>query len=233
MQKTFNLPSIVLVIIIAIGGLFYFQNIRLSKKYDRLLNSTKIALKQAYGDSVSNYKIRVDTLELTVAEQDQMILSKKEALELGLLDRDKYKALYLRKVSENIRLEAEVKRWQEAANKIPDEKIVYVNDTTPCLQLPYTFSGKDEWSWYRSHVTLPKPYTEYGFNVPLEVFIAYKKEGLFKTKPIVTVTTENPYTTIPTITSVKIEKDERIYDKWWFNTGVSFLAGFMVHEMID
>ena len=134
MQKTFNLPVIIVVIVALVVGLLYFQNRKLSNKYERVLQATEIAL-SSKSDSLVNTQIELNGIKNTVVEQSQIILSKKEAERLALLDRDKYKALHLKEVSNNIKLKAEIKILKETP--IPEAEIIYVTDSTRALKLPY------------------------------------------------------------------------------------------------
>ena len=225
MKKSVNLPIAVLGLIIALGVVFYLGYTNSRKKYNRLLQQASEVLNQAR-DSVYTFKIKLDSLDVFVSEQQTVILSKNEALDMALLDKKKYKALYLKEVDNNIKLTAEVKRLQEATEEIPDSVIVYVNDSTECLKLPYEFIGYDKWSWY--NVTVDRnPYVEFGVTVPLDIFIGWEKDGLFKSKPMIKVATENPYVTIPNLQSIKIEKDKRWYNKWYVHAG----GGIIIWEI--
>jgi hypothetical protein len=67
----------------------------------------------------------------------------------------------------------------------------------------------------------------FGLEVPFTGFVTvgYKKDGLFRTKPVGVFTTDNPYIKISDMNTVIIQENKSIFSKWWFNALIGFGVG--------
>jgi hypothetical protein len=155
--------------------------------------------------------------EKKLAEQAQIILSQKDALDMGLLEIDR-----LKKVKSQVKVITETQI---------DSLIIEHHDTvsiesTPegdFLKLPQSYCIDDDWMMLKSKIDLK------GFLIDTlqihnkyNITIATKSAGFFKKPiPIVQLVNENPYTKTTDMQNVVIKDDKRFYDRkgFWFGTG--------------
>lgn len=194
-----------------------FRSCEIQKDYQRVKKALTVAdfKNQAF-------KTEINEKGEKIAIQEQLILSKDEAL--------KSNALEIEELKEFKRIKSKIQFT--ATTKIDTVYIPFteISDTDTIQNLlpknffrKFMYKEKDEWfkfSGYieNSGVTL--------FDVEIKnkfkIIIADKKVNIFsKPKPKIILTNSNPYTDITSLNNIQVEYKEPFYKKEWF----WFLAG--------
>jgi len=159
-----------------------------------------------------------------IATQHQNILRLKDAVKLGLIEKEKW--MKKAKSQQKVRTITQVD-----SVKIPYEveKIVYVDsntfDTSFFVKTPIPINYNDTWNFFSGRVLKD------GFMIDsmgsinkYRITIASKKQGFFKKPiPIVEVKNENPKTRVNEISNVQIEDKKPFYQRWLFAFGLGGL----------
>jgi len=165
----------------------------------------------------------------TISQQHQNILKMKDAIELGLVEKEKY--------MKSIQSQQKFKTITKIDSiKIPYEvqKIVYVDsstlDTSIYVKTPINVNYKDSWNFFGGRVLHDGfALDSMGSINKYRVTIGKKKQGfLKKAKLIVEVKNENPNTKINEISNVQIEDKKPFYQRWWFAFGLGGLFVFLL-----
>tara|TARA_Y100000114_G_scaffold29052_1_gene24806 strand:- start:1280 stop:1885 length:606 start_codon:yes stop_codon:yes gene_type:complete len=153
----------------------------------------------------------VDKQGLLISEQEQIILSQKDAIEMNLLEIEN-----LKKVNSQVSV---------VTQTIVDSVFIpFQSDTLKNFGLYdkwYGLSGIVE----NRGVKLDSIY----FNNDMRITIGYKKNGWFKKpSPIVKIKNENPYSRVVNMQNVVIDNPTKWYEKKGFLIGVGFLGGIVI-----
>ncbi len=215
MKKIIFVVVIILLIITGayLGRKSIMKDLKLSK--ENLL---------ALQDTLKEYRIKIDSMSLYAAEQSAIILSQKDAIELGLIEKQKFKKLYLTEVVTVSKLEWTIKVLKDSLKLAPE--VVYIIDTsgTPAVKLPFKWRYDDK---YLSLETGVRENRTTHFDLTMAVngdIIIGGRRG----KPIATFTTDNPYVKVSTMSTVIIQDDKKWYDNPWLVSGVSFVGGIVL-----
>ena len=165
-----------------------------------------------------------------IAEQQQVIMTQKDAIDNGLLEIDK-----LKKVKSQVKF---------VTKTIVDSVFVpfSLEDTTnlegltfEMIKVPQSFSLSDEWYSLSGEVQKSGLFLDtLSFNNKTAITIGMESRGIFKApRPVVVVKHENPYTYTMQMNNVVIENKLRFYDKksFWFGTGI--VIGLIVPSVIN
>lgn len=165
-----------------------------------------------------------------IVEQEQIILSQKDAITNNLLEIEKLKKLKARVVVNTI-------------TKIDSVFIPFVSDTTTFdtlvidnyIIVPKRFSLQQE--WYSMDGSILKDgllMDNLSFNNELKITLGSKSEGIFKSpKPVVLVEYSNPYVSTTGMQNVVIKNDLKFYDRKTFWLGVGFVSGIGTSILIN
>lgn len=153
----------------------------------------------------------VDKQGLLISEQEQIILSQKDAIEMNLLEIEN-----LKKVNSQVSV---------VTQTIVDSVFIpFQSDTLKNFGLYdkwYGLSGIVE----NRGVKLDSIY----FNNDMRITIGYKKNGWFKKpSPIVKIKNENPYSRVVNMQNVVIDNPTKWYEKKGFLIGVGLLGGIVI-----
>ena len=153
----------------------------------------------------------VDRQGLLISEQEQIILSQKDAIEMNLLEIEN-----LKKVNSQVSV---------VTQTIVDSVFIpFQSDTLKNFGLYdkwYGLSGIVE----NRGVKLDSIY----FNNDMRITIGYKKNGWFKKpSPIVKIKNENPYSRVVNMQNVVIDNPTKWYEKKGFLIGVGLLGGIII-----
>jgi K+ transporter len=161
-----------------------------------------------------------------IVQQEQVILSQKDAIALNLLEIDR-----IRKIKSQVRIKSVI---DIDSVFIPYTEIdtMYINN--PCNFLEKKFSLSNE--YYSFSGTTKEDgvlLDSVSFNNDMSITIANKKMGfLKKSKPIVEVVYKNPYITTTKMNNVVVEEDKKWYQKGgtWFGVGIGlgFFGGLLI-----
>ena len=163
-----------------------------------------------------------------IAEQEQIILSQKDAIQNNLLViKD------LKDVQSQVRIRNIIK-IDSILVPYTDTDTLYLHDSIPFIPRKfnlsnefYSFNGKTQ----RNSVLLDSV----TFTSGLDITIGRKKMGLFKSpKPIVEVEYTNPYISTTSINNVIIKDEPKWYEKkgLWFGVGigVGIVGGILINK---
>ena len=171
-----------------------------------------------------SYIEKIDEQGNRIVEQDQVILSQKDAIDLGLLEIDR-----LKKVSSQVKVVTEL---------VVDTLVMTHTDTVTVnidnqvyLKLPQSYTFKDDFLSIKAEVN------EMGLNLnnisiynENTVTIGYKKDGLFKPLvPIIDIKNTNPYMNTTQVSNVVIEPKKDLWTNHKVWGGVGFLIGVFLN----
>tara|TARA_R110000824_G_scaffold40986_8_gene122439 strand:+ start:3034 stop:3705 length:672 start_codon:yes stop_codon:yes gene_type:complete len=165
-----------------------------------------------------------------IAEQQQIIMTQKDALDLGLLEIEN-----LKKIKSQVKV---VTRTVVDSVFIPFGEVDTSNSggiTFDVISVPKEFSLLDE--WYSLSGTVKKNglfLDTLSFNNKTAITIGMESRGVFKSpRPVVVVKHENPYTYTTKMSNVVIKNKLRFYDKksFWLGTGV--VIGIIIPSVIN
>ena len=165
-----------------------------------------------------------------LAEQEQIILSQKDAINNHLLEIKNLKKIKSQVIVNTI-------------TKVDSVFIPFVSDTTikdtllldNYIFVPQKFSLLDD--WYSFDGTIKKGgvlLDSISFNNKISLTIGNKSMGFFKkSKPIVLVEYSNPYVRTTAMQNIIIKDDLRFYDKKGFWYGFGVVSGIGVGILIN
>ena len=208
---------IVVAVIALLGLTFYLGSINGRRERDRLSENLSEAQNQLI-DTVSHYTVKVRGLEVQVWEQTQIILTQKQAMDAGILDKERLEKLHIKTVQSNTIIKGQLKAARDSLKMTkPDTIIVIENDiSVPYLRLPFKDNYTDDNLLLDININTN---ATWGFNIDmpldLNVTLGRVKVGFMNQDYKALVTTENPYVGIVHVQSLKIEEDPW-YRKGWF-----------------
>lgn len=193
-----------LLVLLLLGLITYALTLRADiKNYKEQVK--KLDLKQ------TEFITMVDKQGLLISEQEQIILSQKDAIEMNLLEIDN-----LKKVNSQVSV---------VTQTIVDSVFIpFQSDTLKNFGLYDKWYGLSGIVKNRG-VKLDSIY----FNNDMKITIGYKKNGWFKKpSPIVKISNENPYSRVVNMQNVVIDNPTKWYEKKGFLIGVGFLGGIVI-----
>lgn len=186
-----------IVAILALLTASYFVGRYYANKANRVNIDNIIALR----DSVKHYKVTIGKLEYDVAEKGQIVLSQKDAIKTGLLEKEALKRLNIKYLSELTSAKGLVNILRDS---IGHNGVIYLDTTThrPAIGLPFTFGDTTKFYTFGGGFNI-KGKMNFALKVPisLNVYTGVDKKG--KKKAV--ILTDNPYVSIGEITSLKID----------------------------
>jgi len=209
-MKDYLHRTIILALLIVCVILFN-RSCEAQKNYERVASALTIA-------DLSNqkFKSKINKQGEEIAVQNQLILSKDEALESNLLEIEELKKY------KNIKS----KTTFETITKTDTVFVPYVENITDTLIMPIPdgflrhFQYQEEDNWYSFSGTVSNFGVEmYQMDIKnkYSILIADKKLGLFKkSRPEILLTNENPYTSTISMNNVQVKYDIPFYKKEWF-----------------
>jgi hypothetical protein len=152
-----------------------------------------------------------------IAEQEQVILSQKDAIALNLLVIEDLKKV----------------KSQVTVRTITKIDSIYVTGL-PFLKLPTKFGVEDEWySIYSTINTKGMWIDSLSLYNRQTITLGMKSNGFFKAPtPSVLVKNENPYVNVSSLKNIVIRNDTRFYDKkgFWYGLGVG--TGILIPALL-
>ena len=188
-------------------------------------------------DSVRHYSVTINGLKTSVAEKDAIILTKDQAIEAGIIEKDGLKALHMKDLITNASLKGRIKILEDSL-KLPKEKenvYVTIKDTAGIardyIRIPFTLLDvKNQYLSLNAGMKENKT-AYYDLEVPFsgEMSVGYVKSGFLKTKPVGTFTSSNPYLKINNMDILIIPEKKKWYQSFWIHA----LAGGAIVEGIN
>ena len=229
-----------IILFLAIITLSFFSG-RLSSLGER--NAQNQALMHL-NDSITVYSVTIGELEQTVYEKQQLILSHEQAVALGILEQDRLKKLNLRKGAQVTRIEGQLIAARDSIplgfelHPIPEIPIEGPSEGAPgetknTVQLPVSFTFTEQYLKLNAGIGINKQgWFDLTAPTPLVVTLGDRRDGLFKSSPTITVTTQSPYITVTNLESVDTRKI-KWYQKWWLPAGTGFGVGLVSYYLIS
>jgi len=209
-MKDYLHRTIILALLIVCVILFN-RSCETQKKYERVASALTIA-------DLNNQKFKseINKQGEEIAVQNQLILSKDEALENNLLEIEELKKY------KNIKS----KTTFETITKTDTVFVPFTKEISDTIQMPipdgffryFKYQEKDNWYSFSGTVSdLGVTMYEMDIKNKYSILIADKKLGLFrKAQPEILLTNENPYTSTISMNNVQVKYDVPFYKKEWF-----------------
>jgi len=156
-----------------------------------------------------------------LAQQDQVILSQKDAISHNLLEIET-----LKKIKSQVKIQT-VTRIDSVYVPVLDtiERVIYDTSGFAFLKLPTKFGLDNEWySIYSTINTNGMLLDSLSLFNRQIITIGMKSNGFLKSpSPVVIVKNENPYVSVNSMNNVIIKDNTRFYDKkgFWYGFGVA------------
>ena len=165
-----------------------------------------------------------------IAQQDQIILSQKDAIANNLLVIED-----LKKIKSQVTIKT-ITQIDSIFVPIIDtvERIVFDGQGIAFLKLPTKFGIQEEWYSLYSTINDKGMWIDslslYNRQV---ITLGLKSNGFFKSPtPTVMVKNENPYVNVKSLNNVVIKNDTRFYDKKGFWYGIGVGTGILIPALI-
>ena len=233
MNIKLNLLTVTIIIIALLGTAFILGKVSAHRQIESLSNAVSEAQGQL-SDSITSYTKTIKGKDLIISTQSTIILKKSDAVEAGLIEQERLKALNIKHVRENIVLKGRLQAYKDSLITIEPDTIT-VHDTIigdrPYLGLPHRMTFEDEWLYLDVNIRAD---ASWGFgltsDIPTTLTLGTKKVGLFKNEPTAFLTTENPYYSTIFIQDIKIEEKPFYSQPWfkWTTYGAAFVGGFIL-----
>ena len=162
---------------------------------------------------------------IKLAEQEQLILSQKDAIELGILEIEN-----LKKVKSQVKTITEIKIDSVL---VPFKETIYISDTIypkGIIEVPKRFNLIEE-HYSFDGLILKQGLLIDSLSIPneMKLTIANKSGGIFrKSIPIVKLENTNPYLSTIDMKNVIIEDEKKFYDRKVFWLGVGLIGGIII-----
>lgn len=185
----------------------------------------------ALRDTVSTYKVKVNGLMLDVFEKNALILSQKEAIKTGIIEKEALRKLNINQVATITYLSGLISILRDSVSHSGEIVYIDTSSSTPAILLPFTFGESDEYHSFSGGFNI-KGQMNYAFNVPvsLDVWVGVNKNKATKA----VITTQNPYIKIKEITSVKIDvqKPSRWGVSAFLGAGITIRTPIVIAPML-
>lgn len=172
-------------------------------KEDRANKATIASMAKA----ISRYEIEVNDTKLYIAEKDQEVLSLREAIKKGFVEREYYRKLHLKSVDDVTYLQAQVDILNDSIAHTGNVIVVQPCDSAKkeklAIELPFTFARNTEYYNISGGFDLTGT-MNFDLNVPMELTVWSGIDKDTKTFKAVVAST-NPYVTITNIQSLKLD----------------------------
>ena len=220
---------IAIVAFLALLAASYFVGRHYADKANKIHLDNITALR----DSVKHYQVKIGKLEYQVFEQGQVILTQKEAIKTGLVEKEALRKLNFKYLSELTTANGTISILRDS---IGHNGVVYIDTTThkPVIGLPFTFGDTTKHYTFSGGFNI-KGKMNFALKVPisLQVYTGVDKKGKAKAS----IVTDNPYVIIDKITSLKVDypKPSRIgfgatvgYGAFYANKQILFGPGVII-----
>jgi len=220
-----KLKKYTLLICIFLLAFFIWQTLSANSK---LLEYKNQVIKLKDGEQL--FIERLNKKGEKIAEQDQVILSQKDAIAYNLLEIDN-----LKKIKSQVKITT-ITKIDSVYIPILDtlDRIVYDTVGIALLKLPTKFGLESEWysifSTINKNGMLLDSLSLYNRQI---ITIGMKSNGFLKSPtPSVVVKNENPYVSVNSLNNIIIKNDTRFYDKKVFWLGVGVVGGVLIPALI-
>jgi hypothetical protein len=223
-----NIIIAILILLLGISGCSVWSNYKKLKHYEKQVNKLTIE-----GQSFNT--IRTETGKL-LAEQEQIILTQKQAIDNGWVA-----YLKLKKLQSHVKVKT-VTQLDSIFIPYTKDSIVMKYDTVyvdttkhfHSIKVPRKFSILDEYYAIGGRVKKEGVVVDSLkiFNT-MNVNIGLKSQGFFKRpKPIVMVDYDNPYVNTLGLSNIIIKDEKKFYDRKFFWFGLGLVSGITTTALL-
>ena len=227
-----KLSKVSLYIIIVVIVIIFLLIVR--HRYNNLkeqLNQITIAHNQLSQQNQENELLisrMGDLLNIT----KQIILTQKNAIELGILNEKELRDKYLKEVNNVINLSEEIEILKKQGKWI-DTVYIDTFNQHEWLRIPSTMLFEDK--WYKANITADRtPMLNFliTYSEPT-ITIGIVKKGLFKKPEKITMyENANPYIQLKSIESITIKEQTKWYQTTWFKVSAGIVGGIAIMSAI-
>jgi hypothetical protein len=183
----------------------------------------------ALNSEIKQTEVIIEGLKNTVYEKDAVILSQKDAIATGTLERERLKKLHLSELITNTELSGIIKKQDSLLNLPPNTVFITIKDTSGVtrdyVRIPFQLlKTADKYITLNAGMDKNKK-AWFDLSIPFSgtVTIGNKRTGLFKTTPVGIFTTEIPYLKVNDMSVLIIQEPKGILSKWYVHAGAGAL----------
>jgi len=198
-----KIKYVIPVVILLISAILYSGYLLGSRKIDRALQATI----DAQNDQIQKYITRIGDDSVFIAQKDTEILSQREAIKRGDIERKELRALNLKQVSEinrlNLRVDTLLEDISHTGHIIRIDTVFVDSMPHNAILLPFSFNKTDQWlSLKGSFNSIGKLDFSFKMNIDIDLWVGRLKGSKELTS---IVTTANPYVNVIGIKSQKYD----------------------------
>jgi len=226
-----RLQTVIIVFLIFVLSAYVFDSCQKQKKYEALISQ----LKQYEIENKAYQKQRLKDSSLLIV-QEQTILSKDEAIKLGLLEMDKRMKSVESQLSAKINVVIKEKDVPFIPNGYADTS-GWVRDQngnvvrTDSISVPQNFGLSEKWLSLNGQVTKTGlKLDSLKLTSNFKVTFGKEKSGFLKlgSKPVVQIKSDNPYLDLSSINNIVIKEKKKFYKSPLFIFGVGLASGIFL-----
>lgn len=208
---TFKVPFWILILAFLgiLGAFYYLGGVTPRQDRDRLATALKSTVK-AYNDTIQIQTVLLNGIKQSLTRKDAIILSQKEAIQAGLLDKKRLKKINAGIIRTNTNLQATISTLKDSLKN--HNKVIVIHDTVGFanyMKLPAQFKYSDKFFKLGMDVTKNK----WNFNalatIPATITVGDQ----------IIITTPNPYVKFTKINSVVIPPKTKLWNRRWYRWG--------------
>lgn len=197
-----RLKYIIIAIILTATAVYFTGYIQGHKKSDRASEASIHAL-----DSIISHQVvTIDEQVTYIAKKEQEVLTQREAIKKGEIEREELRKLNLKQVNEINRLKLRIDTLlEDVANS---GGVITIHDTitlkpTNYIKLPFVVTKYDQWLSLKDSTDIKgKTSVSLKMNIDVDLWTGIEKKTK---KPITILTTTNPYISVIGIKSQKYD----------------------------
>jgi len=217
-----------LVAVVIMSGTYFVG--RVISKGERDLSARNL---MALQDTIHRYQIKVNGLTRDVFEKKALVLSLKDAIKTGVIEKEYWRKLHMSAMVANVKLEGELKAAQDSLDVPPEVQYITVNDSSGIardyIKIPFKLLDIKQ-----PHLVLGAGMDKnrkawYNLSIPVvgTVTVGYKGKtavGVFAS--------ENPLLTITNMNIVINPYKQKWYEKWYITGPAGFVGGIILGTAI-
>lgn len=222
MKITFSVRDIVyLAIFLAIFVFILSARRSYRTEIDRL-NSALFS----QSDTLSSYTSVINNQKMTISSYDAQVVSSQREIKRLRDEREYFEKLHINDLKNISKLSLEVDVLKKQGVYRDTIIISAAKDST--VSFPYA-EWSDKWAWAKILLYPESPSISLGlYESPMKVYVYYK--GVLKPKPMASITSENPYITIKSASTVIVEEKKKFWQKKYPYAIAGLLGGYLIFK---
>jgi hypothetical protein len=184
-------------------------------------------------DENEQYRTMISRQGDSLKVANQVILSQKQAIEMGVFNEKELRDKYLKEVNNVVKLSEQIEILNKQGKFIDTFYIDNFN-SYEWIRLPFNVAFGDK--WYNLDITVnetPLLNSLITYSEPT-ITIGTIKKGIFKKPEKVTIyENANPYIQLKSVESITIKEQKKWHQTTWFKVGVGFVGGVLITGAIQ